>query len=200
MRGAGEILGNRQHGYIASVGFHLYTKLLSQAVRSHRQAAGLPARENSTILSEESFLPVNVELPLSTGIPVAYVADQDARLRLYRRLADIQTEDELEAISEEFTDRFGPLPEEVRNLKYQMLVKIKAERAGLTSIGVEADQIVLHYPPLPAGVTTRSLPDMGQLARAGKNAYWLPYASSLDSWQERLLQVLDELDKTPIFS
>ena len=198
MRGAGEILGNRQHGYIASVGFHLYTRLLSQAVRSQRQVAGLPASDNKSILSEESFLPVNVELPLSIGIPVDYVPDQEARLRLYRRLADIQTEDELQGIVEEFADRFGPLPEAIRNMKYQMQVKIRAEKAGLSSIGIESDQMVLKYPPLPAGVTSRNLTDLGPLARAGKNAYWMPYSASIDTWQERLLQVLDELDQTPV--
>ncbi len=200
MRGAGEILGSRQHGYIASVGFHLYTRLLSLAVRGLRQSIGLPEQEMPNILNEQSYLPVNVELPLSTGIPVDYVPDQDTRLKLYRRLADIQNEKDLETISDEFVDRFGPLPEAVQNLKYQMKVKIRAEKAGLSSIGVEADQIVLRYPPLPSGTISRNLIDLGQVARAGKNAYWLPYSASLDGWLDRLLQVLGELDKVPVIS
>ncbi len=196
MRGAGEILGNRQHGYIASVGFHLYTRLLSQAVRAQRKGMGLPESEGETILSQEGHLAVSVELPLSVGIPVDYVADQDIRLRLYRRLADVQNEAEVDAMAGEFADRFGPLPESVRNLILQLKVKIIASVAGLATIGIEADQLVLRYPPLPEGVTARNLPNLTPLARAGKNAFWLPYTSQIDTWQVRLMNVLSELNKT----
>ncbi len=79
-----------------------------------------------------------------------------------------------------------------------MRVKIKAEGVGLASIGIESDQLVLRYPPLPEGVTSRKLPDLGQAARAGKNAYWLAYSAQIDTWQERLVSVLDELSKTAV--
>jgi len=98
----------------------------------------------------------------------------------------------------EFADRFGALPEAVQNLIYQMKVKIKADAAGLATIGVEADQLVLRYPPLPEGVTARNLPNLGSQARTGKNAYWLPYTTQIDTWQVRLMDVLGELGKTPL--
>jgi transcription-repair coupling factor (superfamily II helicase) len=101
-------------------------------------------------------------------------------------------------MAEEFADRFGPLPEEVRNLFLQLTVKIKAEAAGLATIGIEADQLVLRYPPLPDGQSSRNLSNLGVMARAGKNAYWLPYTAQIDTWQQRLLDVLDELRKTPV--
>jgi transcription-repair coupling factor (superfamily II helicase) len=159
---------------IASVGFHLYTRLLSQAVRQQRIARSLPAQEASAaLINQESHLPVNVDLPISVGIPVEYVPDQNMRLRLYRRLADMQSESEIEAMQEEFTDRFGSLPEIVRNLFFQMKVKLRADAAGLASISLEGDQLVLRYPPLPEGVSSRNLPNLGGPVRTGKNAYWI---------------------------
>jgi transcription-repair coupling factor (superfamily II helicase) len=197
MRGAGEILGSRQHGYIASVGFHLYTRLLAQAVKAQRKVLGLPDQENETILNGEGHSIVNVELPFSIGIPVDYVADQDIRLSLYRRLANVKNEPEVVVMGAEFSDRFGPLPEAVGNLIYQMRVKMKADLAGLASIGIESDQIVLRYPPQAEGMPLRSLTSLGPLARSGKNAYWLPYASKIEDWQERLMKALMILTGEP---
>jgi transcription-repair coupling factor (superfamily II helicase) len=193
MRGAGELLGTRQHGYIASVGFHLYTRLLAQAVGDQRMARGMPLPDGSLLLTHEGHIPVNVELPLSIGIPVDYVADQNIRLRLYRRLADIQNESEVDTITEEYVDRFGPPPEPLRNLLYQIRVKLRAEAAGLASVSVEGDQMVLRFPPLPDGVASRNLPGLGTQVRAGKNAYWLPFTSRQQDWQQVLLETLAQI-------
>ena len=151
MRGAGEILGNRQHGVIATVGFHLYTRMLASAVRTLRQSEGMPAMEENQLNLREVQLPVAVDLPLSVGIPLDYVADQTLRLRLYRRLADAQTEEDVQALADEFTDRFGPLPEQLNNLLYMLRVKILSETAGLASVTVESEQIVLRFPALAEG-------------------------------------------------
>jgi transcription-repair coupling factor (superfamily II helicase) len=190
MRGAGELLGNRQHGFIASVGFQLYTRLLAQAVRQLRQVSGLSAPKESLEALREIRPPVNVDLPLPSGIPIEYVPDQAMRLRIYRRLADLQDESESQAIAEEFSDRFGPLPVQVANLIFQMRVKLLAEDAGLAAISLEGEQIVLRYPPLPDSVPPRVLPSLGPLARAGRNAYWLPAGPAEDDWKDRLIQVL----------
>ena len=152
MRGAGELLGTRQSGYIASVGFHLYTKLLAQAVKQFRLATGAESPEESSILDASLTIPTSVNLPLSIGIPDDYITDQSLRLKLYRRLADIKDEDELTSIEMEFEDRFGPLPESVTNLIFQIKVKLFAGLAGLASVGFEGKQLVLRYPSLPEGI------------------------------------------------
>jgi transcription-repair coupling factor (superfamily II helicase) len=139
-------------------------------------------------------LPVNVDLPLAIGIPAEYIPDTDLRLRLYRRLADLSDEAGLDALTAEFGDRFGPLPEMVNNLFYQMQVKLRAEKAGLVSIGMESGQIVLRYPPPPEGVESKRLPDLGLGVRGGKNAYWCMFGKDAD-WQERLLETLERLEK-----
>ena len=207
MRGAGELLGNRQSGYIASVGFHLYTRLLAAAVKQARTSGrfeGLKIDLKSASLeaAQPMGLPVNVDLPLAIGVPDEYVPDTDLRLRLYRRIADVTDEAALDALADEFTDRFGVLPEMVINLFYQMRVKLRAERAGLVSVGMESGQIVLRYPPPTDSAEAKPgpaqpnlhLPDLGPGVRGGKNAYWCMFGRDAD-WQERLLDVLQRLEK-----
>ncbi|HEY5270167.1 MAG TPA: transcription-repair coupling factor [Anaerolineales bacterium] len=199
MRGAGELLGTRQSGHIAAVGFHLYTRLLAAAVKQARTLGrfeGLKMDLKSASLDsvQPMGLPVNVDLPLAIGIPETYVPDTNLRLRLYRRLADLTDEAALEALAAEFTDRFGPLPEMITNLFYQMQVKLLAERAGLVAIGMESGQIVLRYPASPEGTEPKRLPDLGPGIRGGKNAYWCLFGKDAD-WQVRLLEMLKRLAK-----
>ncbi len=190
MRGAGELLGTRQHGYIASVGFHLYTRLLAQAVRQLKQVSGLETAELAVDEVRELSMAVAVELPLASGIPSAYVADQQVRLNLYRRIADVKDLAELDALALEFEDRFGALPEMVRNLFYQMKVKLMAQEAGLVSVAVENDQIVFRFPPLPENVEARNLPPIGGMVRVGKNAYRMPFSREDPHWQEAVLETI----------
>jgi transcription-repair coupling factor (superfamily II helicase) len=199
MRGAGELLGTRQSGHIAAVGFHLYTRLLAAAVKQARTLGrfeGLKVDLKSGTLDsvQPMGLPVNVDLPLAIGIPETYVRDTNLRLRLYRRLADLTDKSALEALAAEFTDRFGPLPEMINNLFYQMQVKLLAEAAGLISIGMESGQIVLRYPASPEGTESKRLSDLGPGLRGGKNAYWCLFGKDAD-WQVKLLEVLERLQK-----
>ena len=200
MRGAGELLGTRQSGLIASVGFHLYTRLLATAVKQIRSSGGwiagkLDLQPSDLETVQPMGLPVNVDLPLAIGLPAEYIPDTTLRLRLYRRLADLSDESALEALSAEFTDRFGPPPEMVTNLFFQMQVKMLAEKAGLVSIGMESGQIVLRYPPQPEGTDSKRLPDLNPGVRGGKNAYWCMFGKEAD-WQKRLLGTLSILSKT----
>ncbi|HEY5902044.1 MAG TPA: transcription-repair coupling factor, partial [Anaerolineales bacterium] len=197
IRGAGELLGTRQHGFIQDVGFHLYTRLLADAVRRIRlvslgkgSAASLPPVPSPFDLP--LAMPVNVDLPLAVGIPSAYISDQDLRLRLYRRIADLRDEIEIEALASEFADRFGPPPEMVRNLLYQMRVKLRAEQAGLSSINWESGQIVLRYPSGAEPAEDGRLPDLAPDVRGGRGAYWCSFGKDVN-WPERLLDVLQSI-------
>jgi transcription-repair coupling factor (superfamily II helicase) len=196
IRGAGELLGTRQHGHIQAVGFHLYTRLLADAVRQIRRIEAV--RGGGKVESEKwsvqlsTFqqpisMPVNVDLPLAVGIPSDYITDQDLRLRLYRRIADLRDEMEIDALASEFKDRFGDLPEMVQNLFYQMRVKLRAEKAGLASIGWESGQIVLRYPSSAEEKDGKRLADLGPGVRGGKSAYWCSFG---EMWRSRLLETL----------
>ena len=192
MRGAGELLGTRQHGSIQTVGFHLYTRMLAQAVHQLRQDGAFSLPPGSLPRIKEIAMPVSVELPLPVGITATYVPKQDLRLKLYQRIADLEDQQSISEMMEEFSDRFGELPEETRNLFYQMRVKLLAEEAGLSSIAMEDDRIALRFPPLPENQKKRDLPVLGMDTRAGKNGYWILLKKGTD-WREHLLQVLYEL-------
>ncbi len=198
IRGAGELLGMRQHGFIQDVGFHLYTRLLADAVRHIRVfAKGKPQPEDSSsfISHPSSFglplaMPVNVDLPLAIGIPADYIPDQNLRLRLYRRIADLRDESEVDALASEFRDRFGALPEMVENLLYQMRVKLKAEKAGLASVSWEAGQVALRFPAPVEGAEAKRLPDVAPDVRGGRNIYWVNFTKT-ENWMPRLLEALE---------
>jgi transcription-repair coupling factor (superfamily II helicase) len=188
IRGTGDILGTRQSGHIAAVGFHLYTALLAEAVRKLRRTQGLPEGKIPLAINLQ-LTPVNVELPLQAGLPADYVPDKTVRLGLYRRMADLRSMNELDALGEEFKDRFGPSPEQVQNLFYQLKVKLLAEQADLASLVVETSQIVLRF---DEGDLPADLPDLGPHVRAGKVALWFAYKESPD-WPAELLDVLNKL-------
>jgi transcription-repair coupling factor (superfamily II helicase) len=191
IRGAGELLGTRQHGFIQDVGFHLYTRLLADAVRRIRGGKAMP-QSLTTMPSAFDLplaMPVNVDLPLAIGIPRDYIPDQDLRLRLYRRIADLRDETEIEALAAEFGDRFGPPPEMVQDLFYQMRVKLRAERAGLAGVNWENGQVVLRFPAAGEEEEPARLRDLAPDVRGGKGAYWCSFGKD-PGWRERLLEVL----------
>ena len=198
IRGAGDLLGTRQHGHIQAVGFHLYTRLLADAVRQIRRIEltrkdgeikdeGRKIEVSFASLTQPVSMPVNVDLPLAVGIPADYIPDQDLRLRLYRRIADLRDETEIDALASEFRDRFGQLPEMVQNLFYQMRIKVLAEKAGLSAISWESGQIVLKYPAIPDGKEANRLADLGPGIRGGKSAYWCSFG---EKWESKLLDTL----------
>lgn len=191
MRGAGDLLGTRQSGFIAAVGFHLYTRMLAQSVRQLRGSSEVPGLIEKTAAFRGIRNFTSVDLPLSIGVPMEYITDQNLRLRVYRRIADSLSGEEVDALEEEFLDRFGPLPEEVVNLLYYMRVKIKAEQSGLVSITSEGDQVVFRFPPTGDGRVDSPLPQVEGL-RSGKNSYWLSLKGREASWK---VLVMDSMQK-----
>ena len=192
MRGAGELLGTRQHGAIASVGFHLYTRLLAQAVRSLKNNEKTYGQQQFPTFKDVTIA-VTVDLPINISIPVDYVSEKRMRLSLYRRIAAIENSDQIMELKNEFSDRFGIIPVELENLFFQIQVKQLAEIAEMTSIAMEGDALVLRYPPLIEGMTKRDLPTIGQYVRTGKNGYWLAIRNYPGDWKEFLIQTLNEI-------
>lgn len=122
LRGAGNILGGQQHGHIADVGFDMYVRMLEETVRELK-GEEVPPEVHSSL-----------SLGLDIRIPHDYIADEHQRLRAYKRIADIRTEEEQAPILAEFTDRYGPPPEAVGLLIQFAIVKNLAERLGIESV------------------------------------------------------------------
>ena len=138
IRGAGNILGVKQSGQINSVGFHLYVRLLADAVAEQkaRLAGETPPGPK---LPEPS-----VVLPLAAFIPESYVPDLDVRLYLYHRLAAISDDAALADFGRELHDRFGEPPIEVNNLLFAVRIKRLARAAGIEAIVSDGGALLLR--------------------------------------------------------
>lgn len=199
IRGTGDILGTRQSGHVSAVGLNLYTRFLADAIRRLKKGAAIPTTPiEEAVVSDEAGLGVNVDLPIPANIPADYVPDKTMRLRLYRRLAHLQSLAEIDQLADEFQDRFGPLPDMVRNLLYQMKVKVLAQKAGLSAVTIENGQLTLKF---PEGQIPPLSTDLHPAARIGKTAIWFAYAN-VENWQDALLEILQTLIRfiSPVYS
>lgn len=127
IRGAGELLGEGQSGQIQAVGFTLYMEMLERAVKAIRKGEQ-PNLEQPLGGGPE----INLRLPAL--IPEDYLPDVHARLILYKRIANAADEDGLKELQVEMIDRFGLLPEPTKNLVRLTLLKLQAEKLGITKI------------------------------------------------------------------
>src|SRR5204862_5711712 len=125
IRGAGNLLGDEQSGHIKEVGFELYQQMLEEAVTSMK--AGL------TEVAEDRWSP-QITIGMPVLIPEDYVADLSVRLGLYRRLADLEEDREIDGFGAELADRFGPLPEEVQHLLRIVAIKALCRRANVEKV------------------------------------------------------------------
>jgi transcription-repair coupling factor (superfamily II helicase) len=122
LRGAGNLLGGEQHGHIEAVGYDTYVRLLEESVRELK-GEEVPLEIHSTL-----------NLGLDIRIPTTYISDEAQRLRAYKRVADIRDDEQAARVLDELADRYGPVPDELRNLAQFALVKSLAERAGIESV------------------------------------------------------------------
>jgi transcription-repair coupling factor (superfamily II helicase) len=136
IRGAGNLLGDEQSGHIKEVGFELYQQMLEEAVMSLKAGIAAP-------VADKWSPQITVGTPVL--IPEDYVADLSVRLGLYRRLADVEDEQEIEAFGAELVDRFGPLPEEVEHLLKIVAIKSLCRRANVEKIETGPKGAVLSF-------------------------------------------------------
>ncbi len=141
IRGAGELLGERQHGAVAAVGFETYARILEEAV------AELKGEPIKRALDPE----ITVDVP--AFLPDDYLPDTGQRLDFYRRLAQARDEDDVRATLEELEDRYGPLPDEARLLGEVMIDKTLVRALGAQGYELTAARLVLTL-----GETTRLEP------------------------------------------
>ena len=138
IRGAGNILGGEQSGFMASVGFDLYSRLLAEAVEEAKARRELrePVREVPQAV---------VDLPVDAHLPDSYVPETAQKLELYRRLARSRTAGDLAAFRQEVTDRYGPMPAPVLRLVEVAELRLAAEGAGVASLAREEGWLVVRF-------------------------------------------------------
>ncbi len=136
IRGAGNLLGDEQSGHIKEVGFELYQQMLEEAVASLKAGIYEPVADRWS---------PQITIGTPVLIPEDYVADLSVRLNLYRRLADLEDEREIDAFGAEMMDRFGPLPAEVKHLLATVVVKALCRRANVAKIDAGPKGAVLSF-------------------------------------------------------
>lgn len=133
LRGAGNMLGGEQSGHIEAVGFELYTQMLDRAVREIK--GELVADQAETQLS----------LGLNIRIPGNYIKEENQRLRMYKRVAGVESEAQLSDVRAELTDRYGEMPAAVRNLMDYATLKLLAVRVGVIAVERKRDVVTIKF-------------------------------------------------------
>ena len=122
IRGAGNLLGARQHGHMQAVGYDLYCKMLNEAVKNLK---GISTREDFN---------TTVDLDVDAFIPPAYIVNEIQKLDIYKRIAGIENQAECDDMKEELLDRFGAVPSEVENLFRIAMIRVSAHRLYMTEV------------------------------------------------------------------
>ena len=162
IRGAGNLLGAKQHGHMEAVGYDLYCKMLNDAVQKMKGEE-----------VEEEEYETSVEMDVDAFIPATYIRSEFQKLEIYKRIADIKTEEEYLDMQEELVDRFGEMPSSVSNLLWISYLKSLAHRVYLTRIRQKDELFVLELYP-KARYDINKIPELverykGELAFSAKD-------------------------------
>ncbi len=122
IRGAGNLLGERQHGHMQAVGYDLYCKMLNEAVKNLK---GIPTKEDFN---------TSVDLDVDAFIPPSYIVNEFQKLDIYKRIASIENQNESDDMKEELLDRFGEIPKSVENLLRIALIRVKAHKLYMPEV------------------------------------------------------------------
>ena len=152
LRGAGNLLGGEQSGHIEAVGFEMYTSMLEEAV--------------SKLKGEERVERPSVQMSLGIALRIdeSYIAEENQRLRMYKRIAGIDGDRALDEVRAELEDRFGPLPTSVEHLLQAARLRIECEKIGVAQVDRKRDQLHIRF-------TETAAVDPGRLMKlVSKNA------------------------------
>ena len=148
IRGAGNLLGAEQSGHIADVGFDLYLRLVGEAVANFRYDE-----------PEEEEVPMRIELPVDAHLPADYIESERLRLEMYKRIAEVRGDDDIEALMAELVDRYGPVPAPAKALFEVARCRLLCRAVGLTEVVASGKYVRLA----PIGERGASLPESRQM-------------------------------------
>ncbi|MFR6018848.1 MAG: transcription-repair coupling factor [Paraclostridium sordellii] len=131
IRGAGNILGPQQHGHMAVIGYDLYVKMLNEAIR----------KVKGEVVQEE--IDVEVDLPVNAYIPDSYIDDEIIKIEMYKKIASIENESDMNDIKDELADRFSDIPKSVNALISIAYIKTLCKQIGIEKIRMLKDEVIL---------------------------------------------------------
>ncbi|MFQ9309491.1 MAG: transcription-repair coupling factor [Paraclostridium sordellii] len=131
IRGAGNILGPQQHGHMAVIGYDLYVKMLNEAIR----------KVKGEVVQEE--IDVEVDLPVNAYIPDSYIDDEIIKIEMYKKIASIENESDMNDIKDELADRFSDIPKSVNALISIAYIKTLCKQVGIEKIRMLKDEVIL---------------------------------------------------------
>lgn len=141
IRGAGNLLGAEQHGFIASVGFDLYSQMLAEEISLRKAAI------RGDVQPEQREMTTQIHLNVDAYLPSEYIYDSMQKIEIYKKVASVQTIEEAEDLHEELVDRFGDVPDAVRNLLLVARLKVYGKEYGIEMITQKNEEIHLQMEP-----------------------------------------------------
>ena len=187
IRGAGNLLGSEQHGFVNAVGLNLYTKMLQQTVQS------MLGRQPEVDLPPEQALETVVDLPLAAYIPDEYVGGVGAKMKLYQRAAALKGREETESFAEELRDRFGPPPPAVKSLLALLRLRARAAENGILSLAFEDDVLVIRFRDERVFDRMRIFKEFGSDVRVTRNVVRWHVGRQEEKWRDGLETLLEVL-------
>jgi transcription-repair coupling factor (superfamily II helicase) len=182
IRGAGNILGTAQSGHIVAIGFELYCQLLKQAVAKLKGEKVRPRLEtvlrlDFVLTNEAEFLQKSDAQLAPALLPTSFITEPQMRIQAYRKLAEIATQEQVDALRKEWRDRFGRAPEAVENLLAMTEMKLAAAARRVSRVEVREDKLMLtrggdfiliggKFPRLTVGKSSEKLRQALEMIRA----------------------------------
>jgi len=145
IRGAGDLLGGEQSGFINEIGFETYQKILTEAIDELKENEFKSLYETSEDTNKDYIRETTFDTDLELLIPTDYVNNTTERLNLYTRLNELKTEEELQLFASEMEDRFGPLPHETQNLLTSIRLKWLAINLGFERIVIKNNRMIGYF-------------------------------------------------------
>lgn len=158
IRGAGNILGAKQHGHMEAVGYDMYLKMLSEAIKSQELGVDIPEKKECTI-----------DILIDAHIPETYISSPRNRISMYKRIASIENQTDAMDVLDEFFDRFGDPPSSVKDLIEVALIRNRAQNVGIYKVKQQGDSIVVYLETLSPERTALAMKYLRRRVFFGKN-------------------------------